>query len=178
MHRSFHWRTILKNVCSEVWPACVTLRSDNGIKWWTCRGTPPPYSPGLPWPAHRFCQLLAEFPIEFHLKMLFTGCFVTILALAINKGFDRCDRPSNFTQIGFKISIFWPVWHWNLMDDGRLFYAMSSVVYRFKAIGESNWSYNPEIPNSGQNRRFFLSHVTSKLDRWPWKTIGHLVCVM
>ena len=34
-----------------------------------------------------------------------------------SEGFDSCDRPSNFTQIGFKSLIFQPVWHWNLMDD-------------------------------------------------------------
>ena len=34
-----------------------------------------------------------------------------------SKGFDSCDRPSNLTQIGFKSSIFQPVWRWNLMDD-------------------------------------------------------------
>ena len=27
-----------------------------------------------------------------------------------SEGFDSCDRPSNFTQIGFKSSIFQPVW--------------------------------------------------------------------
>ena len=37
----------------------------------------------------------------------------------------------------------------------------------------SNWSYRPETPNLGQNRRFF-SRVTSKFDLWRWKTIGHL----
>ena len=37
----------------------------------------------------------------------------------------------------------------------------------------SNWSYSPETPNSGQNRPF-LSRVTLKFDRWHWKTIGHL----
>ena len=31
--------------------------------------------------------------------------------------FDSCDRSSNFIQIGFKASISWPVWPWNLMDD-------------------------------------------------------------
>ena len=31
--------------------------------------------------------------------------------------FDSCDRPSNLTQIGFKLSIFQPVWPWNEMDD-------------------------------------------------------------
>ena len=72
----------------------------------------------------------------------------------------------------------------------------------------SNWSYSPEMLNSGQNRQFFvlcdleicssfahhfkamgesqtaefgpkyvifLSCVTFRFDRWPWKTIGHLL---
>ena len=34
-----------------------------------------------------------------------------------SEGFDSCDRPSNLTQIGFKSSIFSPVWPLNLMDD-------------------------------------------------------------
>ena len=38
----------------------------------------------------------------------------------------------------------------------------------------SNWSYSPEMPNLGQNRRF-VSRVTLKFDGWPWKTIGHLL---
>ena len=33
-----------------------------------------------------------------------------------SEGFDSCDRPINLTQIGFKSSIFQPVWPWNLMD--------------------------------------------------------------
>ena len=37
-----------------------------------------------------------------------------------------------------------------------------------------NWSYSPETPNLGQNRRFFFSRVTLKFDGWPSKTIGHL----
>ena len=37
----------------------------------------------------------------------------------------------------------------------------------------SNWSYRPETPNSGQSQPF-LSPVTLKFDGWPWKTIGHL----
>ena len=32
----------------------------------------------------------------------------------------------------------------------------------------SNWSYSPETPNSGQNW-WFLSRVTLKFDRWPLK---------
>ena len=34
-----------------------------------------------------------------------------------SEGFDSCDRPSNLTQIGFKWSIFQPLWPCNLMDD-------------------------------------------------------------
>ena len=34
-----------------------------------------------------------------------------------SEGFDSCDRPSNLIEIGFKSSIFQPVWPWNLMDD-------------------------------------------------------------
>ena len=34
-----------------------------------------------------------------------------------SEGFDSCDQPSNLTQIGFKSSIFQPVWPWKLMDD-------------------------------------------------------------
>ena len=58
-----------------------------------------------------------------------------------SEGFDSCDRPSNLTQIGFKSSIFQPVWPWNLTDDlekttGHLFSTTSSFVHHFKAMGE------------------------------------------
>ena len=36
-----------------------------------------------------------------------------------SEGFDSCDRPSNLIQIGFKSSIFQPVWPRNLMDDPK-----------------------------------------------------------
>ena len=64
------------------------------------------------------------------------------------------------------------------MDDpkrtiGHLFYATSSILHHFVAIGEFNWSDSPETPNLGQNRLFF-SRVSLKFDVWPSKTIGHL----
>ena len=37
----------------------------------------------------------------------------------------------------------------------------------------SNWSYSPETLSTGQNL-CFLSRMTLKFDRWPWKTRGHL----
>ena len=57
-----------------------------------------------------------------------------------SEGFDICDRPSNLAQIGFKSSIFQPMWHWNFMHDSI----------------NSNWSYNPERLKSGQNRQSFV----------------------
>ena len=38
----------------------------------------------------------------------------------------------------------------------------------------SNWTYNPETLDLGQNRRF-LSRVNFKFDRWPWNTTGHVL---
>ena len=45
-----------------------------------------------------------------------------------------------------------------------------------KPLVNSNWSYSPETLNSGKIY-YFLSRVTLKIDRWPWKTIktiGHV----
>ena len=47
------------------------------------------------------------------------GIFVSLSTQGKSEGFDSCDRPSNLTQIGFKSSIFQPVWPWNLMDDPK-----------------------------------------------------------
>ena len=148
-----------------------------------------------------------------------------------SEGSDSCDRPSNLTQIGFKSSIFQPVWPWNLMDDLKKLQGTSSTLHQALCIisnpsVNSNWSYCLETLNLGQNWRFvvpcdleiwwmtlknnmapllcyfklcasfhshwwiqtgvtvrkrqiwvkiddFLSRVTLKFDRWPWKTIRH-----
>ena len=42
-----------------------------------------------------------------------------------------------------------------------------------KPLVNSSLNYSPETVNSGQNLHF-LSRVTLKFDRWPWKTIGHI----
>ena len=45
LSKTFYWpfkrHTIFKNICSEAWPASATLQSNNGLKWWPCRGPPP-----------------------------------------------------------------------------------------------------------------------------------------
>ena len=44
-------------------------------------------------------------------------------------------------------------WPWKTIR--LLFYASSSFVNHFVAIGDSNWSYSPETPNLDQIRRYF-----------------------
>ena len=73
---------------------------------------------------------------------------------------------------------FLAVWPWNVMDDLEKLKGPTPKQHQALCIisppyVNSNWSYSPETPNLGQNR-WFLSRMTLKFDRWPWKTIGHL----
>ena len=45
-------------------------------------------------------------------------------------------------------------WPWKTI--GRIFSATSSFVLHFIAIYQFKWSYSPETPNLGHNRRFFV----------------------
>ena len=53
-----------------------------------------------------------------------------------------------------RVTLKFDGWPWK--TTGHLFYATSSFVQHFVAIGlvNSNWSYSPEMPNLGQIRRF------------------------
>ena len=46
------------------------------------------------------------------------------------------------------------IWRMTLNTIGHLYYATSSSMHHFVAISELSWSYSPERPNLGQNRRF------------------------
>ena len=56
-----------------------------------------------------------------------------------------------------------------------LLYYGQALCINSKPSENSNYIYSPETLNSSQNQRFFLSRVTFKFDRWPWKTIGYLL---
>ena len=43
--------------------------------------------------------------------------WVLLIIQGKSQRFDSCHRPSNFTQIGFKLLIFLPIRPWNLRDD-------------------------------------------------------------
>ena len=97
-----------------------------------------------------------------------------------SEGFDSCDRPSNLTQIGFKSSIFQPVWPWNLMDDlvkknGRA--PLLSNIKLYASFHHHMWI------QTGVTVRKWLSwvmtSVTLTFDLWPspfaWTSLLSLV---
>ena len=89
------------------------------------------------------------------------------------EGFDSCDPPSNLTQIWFKSSIIQPVWPWNLTEEKNtaplLYYAKLCASF------ETHWwiQNGITVPKRTIQVKIYiwLSRVTFKLDRWPWKSI-------
>ena len=90
----------------------------------------------------------------------------------------KLELQSGNAQLKVKIDDFlsrvtfqFYVWPWKTI--WHLFYAASSFVHHFVAIGEFKLESHSGNVQMGQNRRFF-SRVTLQFDIWPWKTIGHL----
>ena len=98
-----------------------------------------------------------------------------------SEGFDSCDRHSNLTQIGFKSSIFQPVWPWNLMDELQINRVPLLCYIKLRASFPSHRWIETGVTVRKRLLRVkivdFLSHVTLKFDRLPLKTIGHLFYV-
>ena len=63
-------------------------------------------------------------------------------------------------------------WPWKTIE--HLSFAVSSFVQHFIAIGEFKLELQSRNAKFGSNSTIFFSRVTLKLDRWHWKTIGHL----
>ena len=61
-----------------------------------------------------------------------------------------------------------------LKTIGHLFYATSTFVHHFVAIGKLKLELQSGNTQSGSNFGDFSSCVTLKFDGWPWKIIGHL----
>ena len=62
-------------------------------------------------------------------------------------------------------------WPWKTI--GHLFYTTLSFVQHFKVIWIFKLELQSENVQFGSKLAIFLSPVTLKIDRWPWKTIGH-----
>ena len=64
-------------------------------------------------------------------------------------------------------------WPWKTI--GHLFYATSSFVHHFLAIGVFKLELQSRNARFGSKSTIFFSCVTLKFDGWPWKKIRHLV---
>ena len=73
-----------------------------------------------------------------------------------------------FSRVTFKLDR----WPWKTI--GHLFYATSSYVHHFVAIGVLKLELQSGNAQFGSNSTIFKSRATLKFDGWPWKTIGHL----
>ena len=85
------------------------------------------------------------------------------------------ELQSGNAQFGSKSTIFCPEWPSNLMDDlekklGHLL--CQALCFISQPSLNSNLSSSLEMLNWVKIGNF-LSHVTLKFNRWPWKTIRH-----
>ena len=73
----------------------------------------------------------------------------------------KLELQSGNAQLGSKSTIFLAVWPWKLTDDlekqwSTSFMLLQALCIISKPLVNSNWSYSPETPNLGHNRRIFL----------------------
>ena len=79
---------------------------------------------------------------------------------------------SNSTNFFSRVTLKLDGWPWKTIR--HLFYATSSFVHHFVAIGELKLELQSGNAQFGSKSANFFSHVTLQFDVWPWKTIGHL----
>ena len=96
-----------------------------------------------------------------------------------SEGFDSCNQPRNLTQnwiqiFGFLAHVTWKFDGRTRKTIGHLFYTKSSCVHHFKAISEFKLELQSGNAKFESKLVIFFFPVTSKFDRPPWKTIGHL----
>ena len=81
--------------------------------------------------------------------------------------------------IWVKFDKFWEtcdleIWLWPWKTIGHLYYATSSSMHHFVAIGEFKLELQSGNAQFGSKSTIFFNRVTLKFDGWPSKTIGHL----
>ena len=92
----------------------------------------------------------------------------------IQTGVTVRKRPISFKIYNFFSRVTLKVYGWPSKTIGHLFYATSSLVHHFVAIGDFKLELQSGNAQFGSNSTIFFSRVTLKFDGWPWKTIGHL----
>ena len=95
-------------------------------------------------------------------------------------GFESCDRPIvrkcliwvKMGDILSRVTSKFDGWPWKTI--GHLLFAVVSFVQQFIAICEFKLELQSGNAQFGSSSTIFVGRVTSKFDRWHWKTIGHL----
>ena len=77
-----------------------------------------------------------------------------------------------FDDFFSRVTLKFDVWPWKTI--GHLYYATSSSMHHFVAIGEFKLELQSGNAQFGSKSMIFFSCVTLQFDVWPWKTIGHL----
>ena len=60
---------------------------------------------------------ILKYQTQLHFDLNYEKTVPNYAKQGKSEGFDSCDQPCNLTQMGFKPSIFQPLWPWSLMDD-------------------------------------------------------------
>ena len=75
-----------------------------------------------------------------------------------------------------RVTLQFDLWPWKTI--AHIFYATSSFVRHFVAIGEFKLELQSGNAQFESKWTIFFCHVTLQFDLWPWKTIGHLFNVI
>ena len=108
----------------------------------------------------------------FHTKSSFVHHFKSI-------GEFILEWQSRNAKFRSKLTIFCPVWTWNLMDDlgnnraPLLYYTKHCASFQIHWCSQT-WVTVLKCSIRVKDCGVFLSSVTLKFDGWPWKTTGHL----
>ena len=93
----------------------------------------------------------------------------------MNSNYTYCPVMPNLVQnwcFLSRVTLKFDRWPWKTIR--HLFYATSSFVHHFVAIGELKLELQSRNAQFGSKSTIFFSRVTLKFEGWPWKTIGHL----
>ena len=92
----------------------------------------------------------------------------------IQTGVTVRKRPIwvKFNDFESRVTLKFDVWPWKTI--GHLYYATSSSMHHFVAIGELKLELQSGNAQFGSKSTIFFSRVTLQCDVWPRKTIGHL----
>ena len=124
------------------------------------------------WP----CNLTYDLEKQYGISSMLLQALRILSQPLVNSNWSHSPETAN---LGQNRRIFLDVWPCNLMYDlektiGHLFYATSSFMHHFAAIGEFKLELQSGNGQFGSKSTICFSRVNLQFDVWSWKTIGHL----